>query len=108
MPPPVELDPIDMPVRETASEAEHKMPEGFYVYEPVALPSATSSVGAVAPSSIDRRQALLDGIRTKDWANSIQGDDIPDVVPQRLASPRLMQTASIGNIVDAETDGGDS
>ena len=56
LPPPVELDPVVMPVREIASEVEHKVLDGFYVYEPVALPLATSSDGAVAPSITDRRK----------------------------------------------------
>ena len=79
-----------MPVRVIASEVEHKVPEGFYVYEPVVLPTATSTADAGVPSSTDRRKALLDRIRAKERANGTQGEVIHDVLPQRLASHRLM------------------
>ena len=39
LPHPVELDPIVLPASNTADEVEYKVPDGFYVYVPAALPT---------------------------------------------------------------------
>ena len=91
LPPPVELDPVVMQVRETASDEGHKVPEGFYVYEPIVLPPAATATVAEGQSSTDRRKALLDRIRAKERANS-----------------ELMETTSIGDKVDLMSGSGGS
>ena len=70
LPPSVELEPVVVPARRTTDEVEHKAPDGFYTYVPVALPTATLSCNAEGLSATDRREAMLNRIRAKERAMS--------------------------------------
>jgi len=69
LPQAVELDPVIMPVKVNGNEVAHRPPDGFYVYVPADLPSATTAAAAEGMSSTDRRKALHDRIRANEQAS---------------------------------------
>jgi hypothetical protein len=85
LPPAVELDPVILPIRVNADEAEHRLPEGFYLYEPAARPAATAVTYAEGLSCSDRQAALRDRIRANELANSMRHDVVSDVVSLSMA-----------------------
>ena len=81
LPPAIELGPATLPIKVRTNEVEHKPPDGFYIYEPLARPPAIAVVPAEVQSCSDRQAARLDRIRAKELANSLRHVVISDDVP---------------------------
>ena len=81
LPPAIELGPATLPIRVSTNEVEHKPPDGFYIYKPLARPPAIAVVPAEGQSCSDRQAARLDRIRAKELATSLRHVVISDDVP---------------------------
>lgn len=101
LPPAIELDPIVLPRRVSADEAEQKPPDGFYRCEPVVQPAATPIVYAGGLSCKDRQVALRDRVRAKELASITRRDVISDVVSQSMAGDGLDIATADNNVITA-------
>lgn len=65
LPPSVEMDLVIPPIRRIAEEDEHKPPDVFYGYVPAILPRAVISNSGGGPSTVERREAMLERTKAK-------------------------------------------